>query len=274
MYLKKLLSIGVIFIASLVFSSCEKVIEFDLADSKSIIVIEATMTNNREPFTVLVSKTSPYFGTTSSELVSGAKVSIRAENGKVKYFKETSPGVYKLEKTLALANYWYIVDVEYDGITYSARSFLNELVPIADFTLSYFDGFGIFDSGYKVNCFIRDPAGVENYYRMKIYVNGKLVTDEGEINLYSDKLFDGKLIGLVQHSAVFKATDTIIVELQAIDKATYDYFSTLESISGIEMIQSASPSNPISNFSNGALGYFSAYSSDRKPIVVADFINK
>jgi hypothetical protein len=272
--LNKFLSICIILIASVVFSSCEKVIEIDLADSKSIIVIEATITNNREPFTVLVSKTSPYFGTTSSVLVSGAKVSVRVENGKPKYFKESSPGVYKLEKTLALANNWYIVDVEYEGVTYSARSYLNETVPIADISLTYFDGFGFFDSGYKVNCFIRDPAAIENYYRMKIYVNGKLVTDEGEINLYSDKLFDGKFIGLVQQSAVFKETDVIIVEMQAIDKATYDYFSTLESISGIEIIQSASPANPISNFNNGALGYFSAYSSDRKSIIVKDYINK
>jgi len=264
----------IFFTSSLVFSSCEKVIEFDLADSKSIIVIEATITSNREPFTVLVSKTSPYFGTASSELVSGATVSVRIENGKPRYFKELSPGIYRLEKTFAQANYWYIIDVEYNGVTYSARSFLNEPVPIADFSLSHFDGFGIFDSGYKVNCFIRDPVGIENYYRIKIYVNGLPIVDEGEINLYSDKLFDGKLIGLVQRSAVFKETDSILVELQAIDKATYDYFSTLESISGIEIIQSASPANPISNFNNGALGYFSAYSYDRKPLIVADFIKE
>ena len=271
--MNKLRYILIIFIASIAFPSCEKVIEIDLADSKSNIVIEAAITNNREPFTVLVSKTSPYFGASSSIQVSGAVVSVRSENGKPKYFKESSPGVYKLEKTLALANYWYIVDVQYEGVTYSARSYLNEMVPIADVSLTYFDGFGIFDSGYKVNCFIRDPGGVENYYRMKIYVNGKSATDDGEINLYSDKLFDGKSIGLVQHSAVFKETDAIIVEMQAIDKATYDYFSTLESISGIEMIQSASPANPISNFNNGALGYFSAYSADRKPIVVKDYIS-
>ena len=271
--MNKFLSISILLLASLAFSSCEKVIEIDLADSKSILVIEATITSNKEPFTVLVSKTSPYFGTSSSNSVSGAIVSVRVENGKPRYFKESSPGIYKLEKTVALANYWYIIDVEYEGITYSARSYLHEMIPIADISLAYFDGFGFFDSGYKVNCFVRDPAGVDNYYRMKIYVNGNAVTDEGEINLYSDKLFDGKLIGLVQHSAVFQEDDSITVELQSIDKATYDYFSTLENISGIEIIQSASPANPISNFNNGALGYFSAYSFDRKPIVVKDYIN-
>ena len=272
--MNKFFPILILTMASLAFSSCEKVIEIDLADSKSVIVIEATITSNKEPFTVLVSKTSSYFGaSSSSDLVSGAIVSVRVENGKSRYFSESSPGVYTLDKTFAQSNYWYIVNVEYEGITYSARSYLNEMIPIADISLSYFDGFGIFDSGYKVNCFIRDPAGVDNYYRMKIYVNGQLSND-GEINLYSDKLFDGKLIGLVQQSAVFKETDTITVELQSIDEATYTYFSTLKSITGKEAIQSASPANPTSNFDNDALGYFSAYSFDRKILVVSDFIGE
>ena len=105
------------------------------------------------------------------------------------------------------------------GVTYSARSYLNDLVPIMDFSLTYFDGFGLFDSGYKVNCFIRDPSGIKNYYRMKVYVNGQLNETEGDINIYSDELFNGKVVGLIQHSAVFKETDQIFVELQTIDKA-------------------------------------------------------
>ena len=261
-------------VASFTFSSCEKVIEIDLADSKPAIVIEATITSNGDPCTVLVSKTSSYFGAVASNWVSGAKVSVRVENGKPKPLKELLPGVYKLEKPFVLPNFWYIVDVEYEGVIYSARSFLNYSVPISDLSITYFDGYGFFDSGYKINCFIRDPVGIENYYRMKIYVNGKQQTSEGELNLYSDELFDGKVIGLVQQSAVVQKEDAITIEFQSIDKATYDYFSTLESISGIEIIQSASPANPISNFNNGALGYFSAYSFDRKTINIKDFIQE
>jgi hypothetical protein len=254
------------------FSSCEKVIEFDLNSANSVIVIEATLTNGKEPITVLISKTSPYFGAQTDTKISGALVSVKAENGKLRYLTESSPGVYVLERANANANNWYIVTVEYDGVTYTARSYLNEIVPVGDFGLSYFDGYGFFDSGYKVNCVIRDPAGIENYYRIKYYTNGEPVDDSGEINLYSDKLFDGKAVGLGGGSNVFNETDTLTIELQSIDKAAYDYFSTLESISGVEMLQSASPANPISNFDNGALGYFSAYSFDRRTIVVKDYI--
>jgi hypothetical protein len=166
------------------------------------------------------------------------------------------------------------MDVEYDGIHYTARSFLHEPVPIVDLTLSYFDGYGFFESGYKTNCFLRDPADKENYYRIKYTVNGKPMDDSEEISLYSDKLFDGKVVGLGQRSVVFSEEDTLMVELQAIDKATYDYFTTLESISGNVLEQSASPANPISNFNNGALGYFSAYSFDRKMQIIKDYLNR
>jgi len=260
----------------LTFSGCEKVVEIDLSDSKPVIVIEANINNGRDPFTVLVSKTSSYFEASSdTNQVSGAKVSLRVENGKPKYFKETAPGIYKLEKTTVYTNNWYIVDVEYDGVTYSARSYLPPPVPIVDLSISYFDGLGFFDSGYKINTFIRDPSDQTNFYRIKLYVDGLVVNTDGESDLYSDKLFDGKVIGLVQHSSVvFSKTDNVLVELQTIDESAYNYFSTLANITGVDFIQSASPANPISNFNNGALGYFSAYSFDRKFISISNYIQE
>jgi len=268
----RLTYLSVLFFILVAFSSCEKIIEVDLSESGEVIVIEATMTNNKLPFTILVSKTSPYFGTKTKNPVSGAKVSIRAEKGKPKYFEEISPGIYQLKGTFAAPGFWYITDVEYDGITYSARSFMNEVVPILDLSFSYFDGFGFFDSGYKVNTYIRDPANKENYYRLKYFVNGKTIDDGGEITLYSDQLFNGKDIGLGQRSTVFQETDTLTIELQSIDKLTYNYFLTLENISGNAIQQSASPANPISNFNNGALRYFSAYTFDRKTVIVRDYL--
>lgn len=259
----------------MLFTSCEKVIDYNLDNSNSAIVIEAVLTDSKEPFAISITKTSPYFGSSKSMQVTGAKVSVKADNGKQRYFTEVSPGTYQLAKVFAAPKVWYTVYVEYEGITYTARSYLNEFVPMVDCTLTYFDGFGFFDSGYKINCFIKDPPNIENYYRLKLYVNGKVVNNEGEMDVYSDKLFDGKVIGLVQNSSVvFDKNDTVLVEVQAIDKSTYNYFSTLESISGLEIIESASPSNPISNFDNGALGYFSAYSFDRRTIIISSYINK
>lgn len=272
--LKRFLYLSGMLFMLFAFSACEEVIEFDLADADEAIVIEGIVTSNKEPFKVLVSKTTAYFGAPKSNPVSGATVSVRTEKGRAKYFAESAPGVYELEKIVAMPGVWYILEVQYDSITYTARSFMNELVKIEEVGFSYFDGFGIFDSGYKVNTYIKDPADEENYYRLKYYVNGQPTRDPGGITLYSDHLFDGKAIGLAQRSIVFQETDTLTIELQSIDKAAYDYFSTLENIVGVDIQQSASPANPISNFNNGALGYFSAHSFDRKMLIIKDYIEK
>ncbi|MFY9153156.1 MAG: DUF4249 domain-containing protein [Prolixibacteraceae bacterium] len=268
----KYISILAIFL--LFLSSCEKVIEIDLSDAAEAIVIEATMTSDKLPFIVLISKTSPYFGSQSGNPISGAIVSVRAEGGKPKYFSEKEPGIYILDKNVAITGYWYVVDVEYEGITYSARSYLNEVVPIVDLGFSYFDGLGFFDNGYNVSCYIREPADQENYYRLKYYVNGVESNTNGEISLYTDKLINGKEIGLGQRTLAFEESDTLTVELQSIDQAAYDYFSTLENITRSDWQQNAAPANPVSNFNNGALGYFSAYSYSRKTVFIKNYIKK
>lgn len=259
----------------LVATSCEEVMEVELKDFSEVLVIEAVMVNGVSPFTVKISKTTPYFDAPLSNPVSGAKVSVSTDKGDVtKIFTEAEPGMYELHKTHSHPNNWYTITVEYQGQTYTARSYMHEKVQIGELGFTYFEGYGIFDSGYKVNTFIQDPADIENYYRIKFYVNGKAYIGLGSFALYTDQLFDGKGIGLGQRSVVFKKTDTLTVELQSIDKAAYDYFSTLESISGLEVLQSVSPSNPISNFSNGALGYFSAYTTDRKTVVISDYVDE
>jgi len=272
--LKKFAYISVFLTVIVAFSACQKVIDIDLNESKEAIVIEAAITNGRNPQKVLISKTSSYTGADNINPVEGAKVSIKTGDGKPSLFYESAPGVYLMGNFHLEPGYTYTIDIEYDGITYSASSYMNDKVMIGDLKITYFDGFGFFDSGYKVVTFIEDPEYAENYYRIKYYVNGVLVDDHGDLTIASDKLFNGKIVGLNQGSFVFQKTDTLLVELQTIDKAAFNFFSTLKSISGFDSFQSASPSNPISNFSNGALGYFSAYSYERRKIIVKDYISK
>ena len=271
--MKKFIIIGGMIFALLALLSCEKVLDIPLEDSKEAIVIEATMTNTSVPFMVKVSKTTPYFSEQADNPVSGAIVSVKTEKGKIKYFSEVSPGIYTYDKAVAFPGVLYIVSVEYEGITYTARSFMPEPVSIGELGFTYFNGYGILKSGYKVTTFISDPANVDNYYRIKFYSNGQPTSAVGGETLYTDKQFNGNGVGLGQRWVVFNATDTLTVELQTIDKSAYDYFSTLESITGLDIMQTVAPANPISNFNNGALGYFSAYSLDLRTVVIKDQID-
>jgi hypothetical protein len=250
------------------------VIDIELNESKEVVVIEAALTIGKNPQKVLISKTNSYSKSGTSNPVSGATVTIKTEKGKPFTFLETDPGEYVMNNFHMIPGFTYFIDVEYDGITYSASSYMNEKVQIGDMKCNYFDGFGFFDSGYKIVSFIQDPEKTINYYRINYYVDGKKVDDHGDLTIFSDKLFDGKIVGLSHGSFVFQKTDTVVVELQTIDIGAYNFFSTLKSISGFDSFQSASPANPISNFNNGALGYFSAYTYERRRVVIKDLISK
>ena len=71
-------------------------------------------------------------------------------------------------------------------------------------------------------------------------------------------------------SAVFgvEAT-TITVEVNRIDKGYYDFISQCKSSrDGETPFFGGPPANIVTNFSPGAVGYFSAYSPARKSIIV------
>ena len=60
--------------------------------------------------------------------------------------------------------------------------------------------------------------------------------------------------------------DTISYEFRTVDKAIFDYTFQAADIAGGS--NSAAPGNPITNWDNGALGYFNAYGVSRDSVVI------
>jgi hypothetical protein len=111
-----------------------------------------------------------------------------------------------------------------------------------------------------------DPANTVNYYRLIEFINNE---QQQRFNVANDELNNGNVIDYSFRPQ--GGNDTIMVKganvtvwLESIDKGVYEYFRT----AGRDGGQSASPANPTSNFSNGALGYFSACAMTQKGIKV------
>ncbi|MEJ7666573.1 MAG: DUF4249 family protein [Hymenobacter sp.] len=113
-----------------------------------------------------------------------------------------------------------------------------------------------------------DPPGLGNSYLFRQYRNGRL---NPAIFALNDKFNDGKHInqalrvpggGNDDANDLNKliSGDSLRVEMQNIDPAVYEYFRTLNQILTVGGAPTTTPSNPASNFSGGALGYFSAHS--------------
>lgn len=251
-----------LFVPMLIFS-CEKVIDVDLNEANPAVVIEGNLNYEQGHLEVKITKTASYFGNDNMDKISNAKVIFKHHTGELIEINETSPGVYEDNHILVRPGNLYGLAVEIDGKEYTAESFLRESVPIDSVAYGYYQGNGFFDSGYRVKLYFSDPPDTDNYYRIKVYREGTLQNGVGDLIVFDDSAINGKMIEVTLRGQIFSEGDKAKVEMISLDKNAFEYFSGLRELINTNP-GSPAPANPISNFSNGALGYFSAWSSDSK----------
>lgn len=267
----------IIFISFLtVLFSCEDVIEIDLNTADPQIVIDAVVTDQPGPYTVKISKTGDYFEPSVFPAVSGALVEISDNAAHSEILQETDPGIYRTDSLQGAPGRTYTLTVIAKGKEYAAASTMPNAIHIDSLSYEYQPG-GSFgpdeEEGYKLHVHFSDRAGVEDYCRFKLFKNGRLIKG---YSLYKDKYTDGKPVDYrdfeEEVGGIFDLNDTAMVELLTIDKATYEYYSTLNNVLAEAEteppIMSVTPANPNTNLSNEALGYFGAFTVRADSIII------
>lgn len=252
------------------FTSCEKVIEIDLESSDPQIVIEGIVSNVSSNHIVRISKTTDYFNPGEIPMISGALVIVSDDLGQLDTFTEVSEGIYQSNYLLGIENRNYNLKVMIDDETFSATSYMPEITLIDSLEYTEIDMvefIPVNDIGnFVVSCYFQDKIDLKNYYRIKIFNNGKESNSNG-FHLINDLFFDGEEIEYGRLSADLDIGDTAEVELWSVDQFVYDYYETLDAILGSNRMNSSAPANPNSNI-DGALGYFAAINIDREYIVI------
>ncbi len=246
---------------------CEKVIDINLNDVNPNTVIEANLTDKPGDVEVKITKTGAYFGASELQTVSGANVVLEDDSGRRFELKEKEPGFYMHERVAPDTGRTYKLTVESDSEVYTASSTLRPAVEIEKLEYFYEEGKSFFDDGYYLLLYFKDPPDESNYYRVNVYKNGRLRTDAGNLILFTDDYVEGKEVQLTLRGTVFNNGSVAKVELISLDKGAFDFYRTFDDVATTNP-GSAAPANPTSNFSNGALGYFSAYSSDEETVVI------
>lgn len=262
-------SYAVAFMLIFLFSGCERVIDVDLNEAGAQIVIEGNLSYNNSVLEVKITKTESYFNKTSAVRVENAIVELTAPDGTKTEVNHIKDGIYKTDKRRFKNDAEYVLSVETEGVKYTAKSRLHRAVNIDSLSYEYQRDMHFFNEGYNVSLYIADPPDEKNFYRVKLYKNEKLFNKSSDIILFDDVGLNGKGIRINLRRRVFDYGDTVKVELYTIDEAAWLYFSTLKETTGSNAASPA-PSNPISNFNNGALGYFSAWSVSRKEIIIRE----
>lgn len=244
-------------IAGCLSLSCEDVIDVKLDNAEPALIIEASVTNASNIQFVKISRSQNIGDANKFIAVTNASVSMKDSEGKIFEFSHEprSPGLYLSTNGRPRPLLTYNLRVDVDGKTYTAISTMPVEVNL--------DSIGIITDNFfnketkTIAAVYKDPIGVPNYYRFILYVN-KIPTKG--IFAFSDKFNDGKEVTaeLRNPNNDIKKDDVVRVEMQTVDKNVYKYFEGLdqnENRGGA----STTPANPVSNISNGALGYFSAH---------------
>jgi hypothetical protein len=250
--------------------SCEDVIEIDLDTIEPKLVIEGCLNDMDLPCTIKLSKTGDYFSPGIYPTVSDAEITITDEHGFRTVFEETEPGTYTSNLTKALENTSYSLSVSAEGQNYHAEATVPQKVYIDSLSYDLPPMLFEFEEGFMVKCYLQDPPETRNYYRMKAYKKGDTQAAKDGKFVFNDDFMNGNMMIVDWEFEAFLPLDTVVVELQTLDKSTYDYYYTMFSLAG-GMFSSPNPANPETNLSNDALGYFGAYTMSRDTIVILPF---
>jgi hypothetical protein len=245
-------------------TACEKVIDIDLNAADPAIVIEGNVTDQPGPYTVSLTRTVNFDELNHFPPVTGATVTLNDNAGNAEVLTETMPGLYQTNTLQGVPGREYFLKVEEGANLYTSVSRMPFPVAIDTIVIETLQ----FSSRHQrkiVRAKFRDPADIVNFYRLIITVRDTVRTG---IYLTRDDFSDGEEMSSSFYDNDFqlKSGDVIKVDLLSITEDVSQYFRSLLQAGGGG--QSASPANPPSNITHGALGVFSAHSVTTKTITV------
>lgn len=164
-------------LSGVLLTSCSDVIDVDVQEADSRLVIEASLdwekgtTGNNQ--SIKLSESTPYFDTTTNTSVTNATVRVVNDVDASEFvFTHEENGVYSTNSFVPVINNSYTLEVIYEGETYTANETLVSVTDIIDINQSIEDGFD--DEELEVNVVFNDPEDEENYYLFKFQKQGDL----------------------------------------------------------------------------------------------------
>lgn len=254
--------------------ACQKVIEIDLNESDPQIVVEGFIRDEAGPYEIKLTYTSNYFDVNEFSTVNGAIVTISDGTGFTEQLTETSNGIYRTSSIKGNPGTTYTLNILADGKDLTGSSTMPDHATIDSLNYEYFPKTAFTVAGNYVTFYFKETAGVGHNYLFIIYQNGEIPemtnrAGEGPFFVYEDLFFNELIFDFQFYPYPTFPGDTIVIELVSLDDAGYNFYNTLNST-----LNSASggfselPQNPVTNMSEGAIGYFGAVAISRDTIVI------
>jgi hypothetical protein len=251
---------------------CTERMELTLDESYERLVVDGAITNEAGTHMVKLSKTGSFLGGDPDVVISGANVTI--SDGDTTYdLTESSsqPGTYCTDPdVIGGAGKTYSLNIGLPVAVagqqnYSASSNMKAIGTIDSIGIFYNDRW----DAWEIQCWARDPVTTD-FYIFDIFRNNILLTDTLSEKfvvddiLYNGKYTNGVTVGFLDNKhedQQIKSGDTITLRMSSITEEYANFIWQAQMESGYSNpLFSGPPANIKGNISNGAIGFFAAYS--------------
>jgi len=282
----------------ILISACEKAINFNLDKSDSQLVVDASIENSKAPI-VFLSKSLDYFSEITPDILSasfvhGAKVTISNDSTSaiLKEYAVPSDSIgyvvyyYSIDSSLGPNAFLgafgehYSLSITVNAQQYTAETTIPVLTKKID-SLWWIPAPNNPDTTkVVVKARVTDPPGLGNYIRYFTNIDGGPFFP-GLNSVFDDQIVDGTTYDIdvdkgvnrnqsidLENYAFFYRGDTAGVRFCNIDKATFDFWRTMEYNYQSIGNPFSSPTKVLGNISNGALGYFGGYAAQYVYLII------
>lgn len=279
------------------FSACEKSITIQPESQKPLLVVDGKIESGQRPF-ILLSTSLDFFSKINPDvliasLVTNAKVTVSdgVSTKELKEYKQSIGGIYNLTyystdtmnsatDIIGESGKTYKLLINYNNQQYTSVTTIPQVAKTIDSI--WWKPAPHNDDTTKAVLMgkFTDPKGYGNYIRYFTKVNSDIYLP-GALSVFDDDLTDGTTYDFEIDQGInrndppkndnysfFERGDTVTVKLANIDKATYDFWRTLEFAYQSVGNPFSSPVKVLGNVSNGALGAFCGYADQYKSIVI------
>lgn len=248
----------------LLLQACTEKIDLELGDTYERLVVEATITDRDSFQKVILSRTTTYLSNQPAPMVTDARVSISDGNSRW-LLQEHRPGHYSsAEKHAAQAGTMYHLEIEYQGRTYRASSFMKPVAAIDSLTVRPHP---FIPNHHELIAHFQEPRETTDFYMWRVFLNDEELTNTIlRRPVSADDLINGQYLSLPFYTIrpedeVMVSGNTIRVEMYNISYEYYLFLIAMRRNQGSAGGPFAGPpANIPGNIDNGAMGFFLAAS--------------
>ncbi|MDF2474942.1 MAG: hypothetical protein K0S24_425 [Sphingobacterium sp.] len=246
---------------SLLISSCEEKMDLDLNEAAARVVIDAQLSDASAVQRIRISQSVGFDDPVNTSGIKGATVSVKDNENRNYSFQYEKDGYYIHRNFKPMAGQTYALNVTVQKQKYSSSSRMPIYVPVQSTGISEKSIAG--ENYIFATLTFNDPPKVSNYYIYTLSINGgPFRFARAESDQFNDGLKVTHYISDLQKD--LSRGDNVIVRRYCVDEKTYQYWNEYQN----NNLSNAAPSNPKSNISNNALGYFSVAPVKEYPLTI------